>query len=343
MRSRYKARSVSNGVVDYAEVESSDRLATINVVNGTKEGEVLFSQNLNPRTFENTNLGTEATLWDRYRLKEIQFTFCPAVGTSKDGAIVAAFDPDIQDENSYAQGEIVGLTRFCAHETAAQTSVFRPQTWRYVAPKDLPFLYTRITNAGGNPADTRPDYWTSCGIFAILANNAFTSALALGTVWYDAVYEFSNRNLEGAVQDFTVAVVTNDGTSGSTTPFKNGTVAELANVQDGANLPLPERLTDGQLQWTGLDPGKTYLIESYYATGGSTCSASPTIAVNATYGTVVNSFASFSSTQARTTLQVRPNAAGVVRTTHTQGTWATYPTSNSQAISSLPTLVSIYA
>lgn len=334
MRTRFKTRSVSNGRLSIATVESSDRLASIGIGANTAEGTVLFAQNLNPRSFTGTNLELEACLWDQYRLKEITFTFSPLVGTQTDGAIVAAFDPDIADETSYGVGTTVGLTKFCAHETAAQCSLYRAQSWRY-RPVKGPFLFARPTASAGASV-TSDQYWTSPGIFALVTDNAFASAIpAAGTIWYDAVYEFMGRNVEASVGEFSCVDCVNNGTSGAATPFVGAVISAHAGCGDAQTIDDPVAVTTGILEWSGLDPNRSYLIRGYFF-GGSGCSTAPVPTVQNTFGTLVDYFNSFGSTAAQCITQVVPSARGIVRISYNQGTWVAYPTTSTHLLVALP-------
>jgi len=335
MKPKFSSRSASEGGTDYARVVSADRLTSINIDSSgaaVPEGRVLFSQDLNPRAFTNTNLEVEAALWDRYRLKKVTFTYCPNVGTSTAGSLVGGFDPDVQDEGGYAVGSDVPIRKFCAHPTAAQTSLYTNMSWTYRAPKDLPFLYAKdaATDAVGAIS-----HWTSPGKFVLLTNMIFGmgAGTAAGVLWYDAVYEFNGRNVEGAIQDFAALSGTSTG-SGAATPFAAGTIAYRAgDIND--TIGLPTFTGNAQLEWQDLEPTKAYMVRAYFG-GGTTCSASGTMTAVATFGTTIYSIGSFSATETAVIGLFTPTAGGRLRLTCNQGTWVAYPTTFSFLISSMP-------
>lgn len=306
------------------------------VATSTLEGEVLFSQNLNPATFQNTPLQVEASLWDRYRLKWIKFNYCPNVGTSTDGSLVGGFDPDCQDESGYAAGQQIGLARFCAHETAAQDSVYRPMSWLYRGPADLPYLYVSSDLANSNNSR-----WTSPGIFALLANTTFSATnAALGVLWFDAEYEFTNRNVEAAVQGFAANTVTMTANAVTTTPLLAATLVYKAGTQSGAFIKSPTVVSDRTFVYAGLDPAKSYFFR-FVQTGLTTVTAAGAITVPAGFGTSLNTNAGFSSTSYTLICQATPSATGALRFQLTGPTAAVGSVTATCFITSLPTTTDV--
>jgi hypothetical protein len=336
LKSMFSSRSASDGKNDYAVVRCSDRLGAVTILGASPnipEGRVLFVQDLNPRRFGNTALEVEAALWDRFRLKKITFTYCTTVATSTSGSVVGGFDPDVQDQAGYILGSDVTLRKFCAHRTVAQTSLYRNMSWSYSAPPDLPFLYTRDT--AQNDAGDGTSHWSSPGVFALLSNVPFTTDVGtVGVIWYDAEYEFNQRNVEGAIQDAGFFQYTNDGSSGASTPFVGvSTFAYQASTI--STTPLPIKVDNQTVDFTDLDADKAYIARFYWP-GGTTCSVAPTIATAGSIGTLIDSSASFSASACAALGLFRPNAAGKLRIRVNQGTWATYPTTGNWFLTSLP-------
>lgn len=333
-RPRMQTRSASNAKGDYAQVVITDRLSAITIAGTEVEGQVLFSQNLNPRSFAGTSLEIESALWDRFRLKNIKFYYCTSSPTSIAGSLLGGFDPDVQDFSAYTVGAVVPPRSFGAHPTAAQCSVYTNMAWSYSAPPDLPFLYTRDTDPAAQTGATLavPSHWTSPGIFALIANVALTVAAAgAGVMWYEAVYEFNGRNVEGAIQDFAAYKYT--GASGvAATPFTGLTSMPFRSGVVNT-LQTPAVVNVSKLEWDELDPSKAYYIR-YYVDGGTTCSVAAVLSID-TYGTAIDTSNSFSTTATVGSILVRPSAAGRLRLQFNQGTWAVYPTTGSLFLTSL--------
>jgi hypothetical protein len=333
-RPRMQTRSASNGAGDYAEVVITDRLGALAIAGTEVEGQVLFVQNLNPRTFTGTALEIESALWDRFRIKRITFYYCTSSPTSFAGSLLGGFDPDAQDFSAYTVGSVIPARSFAAHPTAAQCSVYSNMAWTYAAPPDLPFLYTRDTDPAAQTGATLavPSHWTSPGIFALLANVGLAVAnTGAGVMWYEAVYQFNGRNVEGAIQDFGAYKYT--GASGvAATPFTGLTsMPYRAGVVN--TLQTPAVVNVSKLEWDELDPSKAYYVR-YYVDGGTTCSVAGTIAID-TYGTSVSTSNSFSTTASAASILCRPSAAGRLRLQFNQGTWSVYPTTGSLFLTSL--------
>lgn len=336
MRSRFKVNTVSDGRVDYCNVRCSDRLTSLAVSTATLEGEVLYSINLNPSSFSNTALQVEAALWDRYRLKRITFSYCPNVGTSSNGSLVGSYDVDVVDEGGYAVGTQISLTKFCAHETASQDSIYRPMSWSMRGSPDLPFLYI---NPGTDAGETAR--WTSSGVFVICANSTYADTLNLGTIWFDAEYEFTNRNIEAAIQGFGCYTLTITANTTTTTPLLNGTVARKTGTSNSNFLVNPTIVSDRSFNIGSLDYDKSYIIRLYQG-GLTTCTAAGSVTISSSsFGTLVDSSTSFSSTAWQLTAQARPSTTGVIRLQYTGATFATGSTSVTVFVASVPTTTNI--
>lgn len=335
-RSHFKVRSMSDGRADYCNVHVADRLTSISVATTTLEGEILYSLNLNPSSFSNTALQVEAALWDRYRLKRITFSFCPNVGTSTNGSLVGGFDVDVVDEGGYQVGTQISLTKFCAQETASQDSVYRPMSWSYRGAPDLPYLYINPGTDAGEVAR-----WTSCGVFALLANSTYADTYNLGVLWFDAEYEFTNRNIEAAIQQFGAFTGTITANTTTTTPLLNGVFARKTGTSNSNFMLLPTVVSDRSINFGSLDYDKTYIVRLYQG-GLTTCTAAGSVTVSSsTFGSIVDSSASFSSTAWQLTVQARPSATGVLRLQFTGATFATGSTSVTVFAASIPTLVTV--
>lgn len=325
--------TASDGRRDYATLEVSDRLISVGAATGDAEGKILFSQDLNPRQFVGTNLEVEAALWDRYRLKKITFYYCTNTAKTEGGSFVAGFDPDVQDINGYAIGNTIPLRAFCAHPSVHQTAVYDNESWTYSAPPDLPFLYTRdSTSTSSSIAGYTTSHWTSPGIFALCVNAApSVTHTGHGVLWFDAVYEFNGRNVEGNIQEFGAWTYTNSGSAAATPlagvtvfPFRTGVISSAEQ---------PNVVNTSRLEWLHLDSDKAYYFR-YYVDGGTTCSVAATAVVD-TYGTSVGTSNSFSATATVTELLARPSSAGRLRIQLNQGTWAAYPTTGSFYLTSV--------
>jgi hypothetical protein len=71
-------------------------VTTIDVTSSTKRGDILFSQQINPTLFANTNLALLAQAYLRCKIKRIRFTLDPQVAATNDGSVLMYItnDPD---------------------------------------------------------------------------------------------------------------------------------------------------------------------------------------------------------------------------------------------------------
>jgi hypothetical protein len=330
MVSRFSARSMTNGKTSYQHVRCSGRISTLSVTSSTLEGQILFTQNLNPSSFNNSALQLEAALWDRFFLKKLTMTYAPTVGTAVNGSLVGAYDVDAQDENGYVLGTQISLAKFCAHETAAQDSVYRSMSWVFNGSPDLPFLYV---NPGADSGEIAR--WTSPGVFVICANSTFDNTYNLGAIWFDAEYEFTNRNIEAAAQLCGAYTMTITANTTTTTPFLDGVLAVKTGTVNGAFLQTPVIVSSRTLAFNSLDSAKSYLVRIYQG-GLTTCSVAGSVTVPAGFGTLVSSSPSFSSTAWSCEAQAVPDASGILRLQYTGATFVAGSTTVTVVITSLP-------
>lgn len=226
--SKASKRMIMSQRGDSVVVKGSDQIQTLNITTANS-GLVLFSIDCNPRTMGAQRLQTMSTLYERYCVKKLNFSFRPSVSTFTAGQLLHFIEYDPLNELVTGDTEIVQPNLAAAKETNERFAIYTPSNLHYNV-RNGQNLFTQESSS--------EDRLSSAGRYTMIANTdlSFSATTPVGTI--DVEYEF----LFYAPQS---ANVTDSGYQSSQTSVSDttldsmGLVAAEWNAANTAGTKLP--------------------------------------------------------------------------------------------------------
>jgi hypothetical protein len=192
---------------------------------GNLAGDLLFTQRIQPKMFEQTRLEQIAPLYQRYRFKRVSFIYEPTANATQGGQLLGFCDFDADSviiENSPAN-----LQRAAAHEGQAVTQIWQKQVF---SMGQSPSFTDLFTDTNGDD----PRLFIQ-GVFYLMAGTDLPAGIPLGTIYVDYEIEFTIPQL------------------GNTTTAVHAGVVRYTSVDAQlmpGSSPAAMRVTFGQLEPT---------------------------------------------------------------------------------------------
>lgn len=202
-------------------VEGSDHLEYVVVPTPETVGVVLNEVYISPSEFGGTRLEKYAALYEKFLFEELRFEYVPSVGSNVPGAIVLAYDRDINDPTPPADEQ--GVRQFTSFEGAVDGNVWTRHVCKARLTQPDDGYYT-------NPlGEDRLSYQGQFYI-ALTVPTGYTAGSTLGRLYMHYKCHFFTPQLEGAQNLY--QATGNKSAGGTIAPVEDGdwlkVVGELA-------------------------------------------------------------------------------------------------------------------
>jgi len=203
-------------------ITGRDLLQTIRT-SSTSSGTMLAKIKINPSTIPGQRLNTIATLYDRYTIKRMVFSFEGSVPTSQSGTLIGTIDYDVLETIPSSGGGTAVLQWMSAHPDSMVVRVWDRMAWTFKNDPKYTDMYT--DQAAYEPRLVCP------GVFWLIQQDVpagIGSGLDLGRLYVDYEIEFS----------YPKSIASGQKTSGGAASWvgQGGTFSAAAPMGDIANI-----------------------------------------------------------------------------------------------------------
>lgn len=171
---------------DSAVISGSDYLGQVSS-NSNVQGDVRFTIPITPYMNPTSRLAAEALIYDKWRVRKLQFRYVTAVATSQAGQLIHYIDYDVTNTLVLSNPSNVSIA--AAHNHNAATPVWANSTVQYedrksrLAPGESVWLFT-----SNNGADDRFD---SAGLYNVVLATNVGGTVTLGSIYVDYEIELA--------------------------------------------------------------------------------------------------------------------------------------------------------
>jgi len=156
-------------------------------------GQNLLSILINPTQLGIWRLGTEASIWSKYRFTKFSVSMQPGKGTAQDGSLIGFYDPDIQDSpfsDNTLPSTIANLQNANAHRRVRINNLNQARlVWSMPKIKEFPWYFCAPQGQGTLKRDATLIYQAR---FNLDIDVAPASPVSTGPIVIDWECEFSD-------------------------------------------------------------------------------------------------------------------------------------------------------
>lgn len=227
-----RTRFAGREYIGFAEVNSAAPI-----------GSILSELSVNPRSFLNTRLATQAKVWDKYRIKNFSIEATPSAPFTVGGSYMAGVDPDPRESYASMQphnrltslSNVPGGGMFQVSQPCKVTLESQTSEWLFCNPSEEEL------------------YKTTAGVFAMALSSPLSGITGTITISLYIAYdiEFMGASIEEVETSALSTFELNQGPVSPTGPYKanvtnanvnnNGQVFAIRGPAE--SMPLPEGLS----------------------------------------------------------------------------------------------------
>jgi len=259
------SRCVGADYIGLASTAGGSTQGTVLNINGV-QGNIPIS----PLTafFLNTRLYTEALRFEKYRFRKMRFLFCPDVGTSTNGSIIMAFDPDPADNllnmnPGTADQSLASVQILMGFQDSMKSSVWTPSILECKTIKSDPqnFYYTNYSG-GDIRLAAQGQLWVANG-------GSLPSNTSLGAIAIEYEIEFFDPSLD---QLLSQAAFTKTGATSlnQNAAFNTITITPTSNFSGGGKQLYPLGTDSLSNVFVAMPPGVHEVITANTCSSGGT-------------------------------------------------------------------------